>query len=172
MANATRSINQKDTELVRHIGELASSRTLNNEGYQDLAIGFARLAGKTGDITTAIELHRSARLCAMAADMPEIARIEGRRAEALTVAFNHGKDLKASATGPQTAEFEAALRKVSRFNPPAKALLRDGDDASQLAAGMAMMVNSDPAEKVVPMAVADMGIAGLFRRGGAPRQQV
>ncbi|MDE1865853.1 MAG: hypothetical protein KGH94_04425 [Candidatus Micrarchaeota archaeon] len=168
--NATRGITQKDNELVRRIGELAASKSkLTKEDYQDLALGFSRLSGKTSDITTAIELHRSAGLCAVAAGMPELARTQAVKADALTKAFNSEIELRAFGT-PGPAEFELALRKVARFNPAPGYLLREGNAALQATAGMAMIVNSDPEEKVVPRAVADLGIAGLFRRAGQPEQ--
>ena len=156
--------------LVERMKGLTGRNALSRDQYEDVAITAARLAKATTDILTAMELHRTAQLCAMAADMTDMAKSEGKLGAALGVAFNRGRDFSfVEVTSQDKAafiEFEAELRKVARFRPPLPALLRGDEQASNIVAALAMAINSEPDEKVIPMAIADLGVAGLFRRGG------
>ncbi len=169
MARISKPMVKQSTETLEHMRMITGKAHFAKTDYEDIAITAAALARQTTNILTRIELHRTAHLSAFAAGMDEMSISEARLARGFMTAFNHGRDLphaEMAEKDPEIRAFESSLARVARFTPMLSALRTDDNQSADVVAGMTMILSSEHDEKVVPKAVEDLGIAGLFRRGG------
>ncbi len=154
------------TEMLARMRRETSKANLSRDGYEDIAIIAAVLARTTTNIVTAIELHRTAQLCAKAAGMEQMSISEGKQGLHLAEAFNRGEDLPVSEPEtPESIAFETELAKAARFTPPPSAILRADDDEPAMAAVAAVMAGPEGGV-MAPDQIEALGIDRLHIRTG------